>query len=579
MNTLALPDKIDNLQSDSWQTFAPYFEALQQREIGTNSAEIHQWLEQYSHLSKLIHEAGSLIYINTTLDTNDKEVEETYMRFVSDVRPQAQSADQQLKQRLLSLDEAETGLALAMRSIRNQVAMFREENLPLFTAIAKLNTEYDKLTGNLSAEWNGEQQNLNQLVAHVGSDDRAEAERAYRTILDLWLSIRQPLNDLFVKLLPFRQKVAENAGFPDYRAYAFRRMERFEYTPEDCFTFHEAIEVVVVPAVERLLRKKQARLGVDRLMPWDWVPDMGNIVVSTIDGPPLKPYRGQDELIAGCSSMFHQLDSELALYFDTMAADGLLDLDTRQGKAMGGYCSTLPLRERAFIFMNGVGTHDNVQTMLHEAGHAFHAFESMAHTDLYWQRNTPMEFCEVASMAMELLAAPNLVRERGGFYSAEEAARARIEHLESILLFLPYMSVVDRFQHWVYTHPDEAMDTKKLDAHWLALWQRCIPLVDWSQFRDSAETGWQRKLHIFQVPFYYIEYGMAQIGAMQVWRNSLEDYDKALADYRYALSLGGTRTLPALFEAAGAEFRFDVPMLTELVALVEATIADLEQQL
>lgn len=579
MNTMVLPDKIDGLRSDHWQTFAPYFAALQQREIGEDSAEIRHWLKQYSHLSKLIHEAGSLIYINKTLDTNDKEVEETYLRFVSDVRPQAQSADQQLKLRLLTLDESETGLELVIRTIRNQVELFREENLPLFTEIAKLNTEYDKLTGNLSTDWNGEQQNLNQLIAHVSSDDRTEAERAYRAILDLWLSVRQPLNDLFVKMLPLRQQIAENAGLPDFRDYSFRLMDRFDYTPEDCFTFHEAIETVVVPAVERLLRKKQARLGIDRLMPWDWLPDMGNMVVSTVDGPPLKPYQQQDQLIAGCASIFEHLDTELASYFNTMAADGLLDLDTRQGKALGGYCSTLPLRERAFIFMNGVGTHDNVQTMLHEAGHAFHAFESMAHAELYWQMDAPMEFCEVASMAMELLAAPNLVRENGGFYSAEDAARARIEHMETLLLFLPYMSVVDSFQHWVYTHPDEAMDTSKLDAQWLALWQRFIPLIDWSQFKESAESGWQRKLHIFQIPFYYIEYGMAQIGAMQVWRNSLHDYDKALADYRHALSLGGTCTLPELFEAAGAEFRFDVPLLTELVALVEATIAELEQQL
>jgi oligoendopeptidase F len=261
-----------------------------------------------------------------------------------------------------------------------------------------------------------------------------------------------------------------------------------------------------------------------------------------------------------------------------MAEDGLLDLDTRTGKALGGYCSALPLRNRPFIFMNGVGSHDDVQTMLHEAGHAFHVFETVE-LPLIWQTDPPMEFCEVASMSMELLAAPYLTSQYGGFYTSPQSARARNEHLEGIIAFLPYMAVVDAFQHWVYTHPRQAADASQCDAVWAKLYDRFIPDVDWSGHEQSGKTGWHRKLHIFTAPFYYIEYGMAQVGALQVWRNSLQDHTAALAAYRQALAYGGTKTLPELFASAGAEFRFDTAMLTELVDLIEKTTADLEKSI
>jgi oligoendopeptidase F len=258
-----------------------------------------------------------------------------------------------------------------------------------------------------------------------------------------------------------------------------------------------------------------------------------------------------------------------------MVEENLLDLDTRAGKALGGYCSTLPLRRRPFIFMNVAGTHNDVQTLLHEAGHAFHVFAT-SELPLVWQIESPMEFAEVASMSMELLSAPYLTKDYGGFYTPGEAARARIEHLEGGLLFLPYMAVVDAFQHWVYTHADAAANPANCDAAWGELWDRFMPDVDFSGFENERVSGWHRKLHIFHVPFYYVEYGMAQLGALQVWRNALNDQAGAVVSYREALALGGTKPLPGLFEAAGAEFRFDTEMLADLVELVEDTIEELE---
>jgi oligoendopeptidase F len=571
MNFPPLPTTIDAVRTADWQVFFPYFDALDAAELNGPAMQ-REWLTYWSDFSRLLYETFSMIYIEKTLDTTDEEKEKMFLDFLENVLPPAKIADQALKERLLALDLSEwTELALVVRNMRNEAELFREENVPLQTELSKLDNTYDKITGGLKTDWDGEEQNLSQLGQHLTEKDRATRERAWRMIMDLWLSQREALNEVYTDMLKLRRQVAANAGLPDYRAYAFRERARFDYTPEDCLTFHKAIETAVVPAAQRIYEKKRTRLGLDSLRPWD-------TAVDTSDQPPLKPYKDQAELIQGSLNILTQVDPALGRHFATMAEESLLDLDTRPGKALGGYCSTLPLRKRPFIFMNGVGLHDDVQTLLHESGHAFHVFEA-ADLPFVWQLDAPMEFCEVASMSMELLASPYLTRQHGGFYTPDESARARIEHLEGIITFLPYMAVVDAFQHWVYTHPEEALDAATCDAAWDSLWARFMPGVDWSGLEDSRMSGWHRKLHIFGAPFYYIEYGMAQVGALQVWRNAQEDQAGAVRAYRHALSLGGTQSLPDLFAAAGAEFRFDVSMLSELVSLIETAVAELEQQL
>ncbi len=571
MNLPPLPTSLEAIRGADWPTFAPFFDALQKAELnGKNSQQ--EWLTYWSDFSRLLYEAFSALYIEKTLDTTDADKEKAFLDFLENILPPAKIADQALKERLLALDLSDRAdLTLMLRNLRNEVDLFREANIPLQVELARLDNEYDKVTGSLKTDWDGEEQNLSQLGLHLTEKDRATRERAWKLTMGLWLGQRETLNKLYADMLRLRQEVAANAGLPDYRAYAFRERSRFDYTPEDCFTFHEAIETAVVPAAQRIYEKKRTRLGLDSLRPWD-------TNVDTSDQPALKPYKGQTELIQGSLNVLNQVDPSLGRHFATMAEENMLDLDTRTGKALGGYCATLPLRKRPFIFMNGVGIHDDVQTLLHEAGHAFHVFET-AVLPFIWQTEAPMEFCEVASMSMELLAAPYLTQQFGGFYTPAEAARARIEHLEGIITFLPYMAVVDAFQHWVYTHPEEALDAANCDAAWDNLWARFMPGVDWTSLEDARVTGWHRKPHIFGSPFYYIEYGMAQVGALQVWRNALQDQAGAVRAYRQALSLGGTQTLPDLFAAAGAEFRFDVAMLTDLVALIEATVAELEQQM
>lgn len=567
MKNLPIPNTIDDVNPRLWETFQPYFEALTKVEVSED--ERRTWLENWSHLLALVNEAGSWLYIQKTLDTTDEARERAFLDFVENVAPQAQIADQALKERLLGMDVSDMpDMALVVRDLRNEADLYRDENVPLKTKLAKLDNEYDKITGSLKADWDGEEKNISQLNALLKDRDRGVRERAWKTMMALWLSQREALNQIYADMLQLRCQLAENADLPDYRAYAFREYGRFDYTPEDCFTFHEAIETAVVPAASRIYEKRRQRLGLDVLRPWD-------VDVDTSDAPPLQPYKGQDELIQGALNILNHVDPVLGQQFAIMAEEELLDLETRPGKALGGYCSTLHLRKRPFIFMNGVGIHDDVQTLLHEAGHAFHAFAS-ANLPLLWQTDAPMEFCEVASMSMELLAAPYLTSEFGGFYTPTEAARARLEHLEGIITFLPYMAVVDAFQHWVYTHPQEALDANACDSAWNKLWSRFMPDVSWEGYQDACVTGWHRKLHIFGVPFYYIEYGMAQVGALQVWQNALQNTAATVEAYRAGLSLGGTKTLPELFKTAGADFQFDTEMLSNLVRLIEETIAELE---
>lgn len=569
MTFSTLPTSIDHIDARDWSAFDAYFRDLLERDV--SPANQQAWLADWSQLSALLDESGSMIYIQKALDTTDKEKEESFLAFIQNVVPKATVADQALKERFLLMETSEevsAGLETVIRNMQNQADLFRDENVPLQTKLRELGNEYDKITGAMSAEFDGQEKNLNQLRAHLTDKDRDSRELAWKTIMDLWQEGRDQLNAIYAEMLAIRHQVAINAGMDNFRDYIFRNYDRFDYTPVECFTFHEAIETVVVPAAARIYEKKRRRLGLDSLKPWD-------VDVDPSDDSPLKPYAGQDELIQKSLNIFEDVDPVLARHFAVMADENLLDLETRMGKALGGFCSTLSLRERPYIFMNGVGTHDDVQTLLHEGGHAFHVFES-ADLPYIWQKESPMEFAEVASMSMELLSAPYLTKMNGGFYTDSEAARARIEHLEKTILFLPYMAVVDAFQHWVYENPEKAKDSDQCDTIWGSLWQRFMPGVDYSGWEGVMESGWHRKLHIFQVPFYYIEYGMAQIGALQVWRNALQDQAGAVRNYRHALSLGGTKTLPELFAAAGAEFRFDTAMLSELMALVEKTIEELE---
>jgi len=556
-----------------WDRFEPYYTELATRPL--DGATAAGWLADWSRLSRLVGEVGSRLSVARTRDTTDRAAEAGYFRFIESIRPAAEASDQTLREKLLASGLEPAGLAVPLRNLRAQSELFREANLPLLAEASKRATEYDKLVGAQTVEWEGKEIPLPQLAPVLHEPDRPRRERAWRLARARQLADRPALNDLWRDLLGLRGRIAANAGFASFRDYAWKAALRFDYTAADCERFHAAIEAVAVPAAARIYARHQGRLGLGRLRPWDLTDGLFARPADPPGSAPLRPFEGGDALIERGGAMLARVDPRFGGYFRTMRAEDLLDLENRAGKAPGGYCTSFATAKRPFIFMNAVGLHRDVQTLLHEAGHAFHVFETTS-LPYHIQNRTPMEFNEVASMAMELLAAPYLTVDEGGFYGAADAARARIEHLEDIILFWPYMAVVDAFQHWAYTHAEAAMDPAKCDATWRALWSRFMPAVDWSGLAAELETGWQRKLHIYHAPFYYIEYGIAQLGAVQVWRGALSDRSRAIEHYRQALALGGTVTLPELYAAAGARFALGEATLGEAVELIERTIGELE---
>ena len=556
-----LPDDAEAFDGLNWDAIAPYFDALLNRPL--TAANTAAWLAEWSHLDALLSDTYTRVTVAYHLDTADEAKQAAAEKFLTDIYPRLMEAEQPLKQKLIASGFDDPAYGVMLRRFRNEVELFRQENVPLLAEVEQLSLEYQKIMGAMMVEFEGKELTVQQLRPYLLKTDRDLRERAWRAGRECQMQSREALHDLFDRMLKLRHQIALNAGFANYRDYMFRSMGRFDYTPDDCKAFHAAIEAVIVPAVAQRLARRRAQMGLEHLRPWD-------TSVDPLGREPLAPFEDVQVLIDKVGSIFRRVDPALAGYYQTMASEGLLELDSRKGKAPGGYCTPLHLRKRAFIFMNAVGVHDDVQTLLHESGHAFHDFE-MGGLPLIWERDIPMEIAEVASMSMELLAAPYLSE----FYSQDEVARARIEHLEGTVAFLPYMAVVDAFQHWIYENPEHSHAER--DAQWNALMQRFMPGVDWSGLEAERESYWQRQLHIYEVPFYYVEYGIAQMGAWQVWRNSLADPVRALQAYREALALGYTRPLPELYAAAGASLALgDKALMADLAALIETQLAKLE---
>lgn len=558
----ALPKTTAEALSWDWAHFEPFYLDLQNRPLTAET--VTAWLKDWTAINQCLTEISSHLYVDAGANTADATAEQRYLDFLETVYPNILSAEQVLKEKLLQSGLNPPGFEVPLRNLRAEAALFRTENLPLFNEEARLCNEYNKVIGAQTVSWQGQEVTIAQLRPVYQQSDRSLREQAWRLATTRQLADRATLNELWQKLLRLRLQIAENANQPDYRTYCWQTKARFDYTPQDCLSFHRAIEQAVLPALRRMLERRRARLGVDALRPWD-------LDVDAMSRPALTPFQTIEQLKQGASAIFHRVDEQLGRYFDIMQAEALLDLENRKNKAPGAYCTEYPLIHRPFIFMNAVGIHDDVQTLLHESGHAFHVFESDA-LPYHQQRECPMEFAEVASMGMELLAAPYLTE----FYTPAQAARARIQHLEQNLLFWPYMAVVDAFQHWVYENPQQALEPENCDQTWEALWQRFMIGVDWSGLEEERRTGWHRKLHIFTVPFYYIEYGLAQLGAAQVWGNALRDQAGAVAAYRRALALGGSVPLPTLYQTAGARLAFDANTLQQSVDLIANTLDQLD---
>ena len=574
MDFKKLPVEAQAIINLTWTELEPYASELETRPL--TEATVTQWLLDWTALSERVTEMYSRLYLATTVNTADKEAEKRYENFLDTIYSASMSAEQKLKVKLMASGLQPAGFEIPLRNMRSEADLFRQENLPLLAEQQKLNMNYDKIIGSQSVRWEGQEYTISKLRQKLQNPDRGVREKVWRAIHERQMADRVGINELWGKFMNLRGRIAANAGKANFRDYAWQRHLRFDYTPADCQTFHKAIEKVVVPAAQRIYERHRTELGLDMLRPWDLSDGWFDRPVESHGEIPLEPFLNIEELKEKGAAIFEQVDPQLGGYFRTMMAEKAMDLDNRKFKAPGAYCTSFDVIRRPFIFMNAVGRHRDVQTLLHESGHAFHVFES-SKLPYAQQTNVPMEFAEVASMGMELLAAPYLTQEFGGFYTKAESARARIEHLEGEILFWPFMAVVDSFQHWVYEHAQAGSDPKICDAVWADLWQRYIPNVDWSGLEEERNTGWHRKLHIHQVPFYYVEYGLAQLGAVQIFANAIKDQKQSVVHYRKALALGGTVTLPELFKTAGGRFGFDVDTVQQAVSVMENTIESLRK--
>lgn len=534
----------------------PLYQQLLRRAL-QSTADIERFLFDFSELTAAVDEYSSRLYIDKSCHTDDPEIERRYMHFVERVEPRIKPLYFQLQKKLLDAPAAslldERRYFILLRKWRADVELFRDENIPLETEVTRLVTEFDKISGAMTVEFDGKERTMQQMARFQEQTARELRQRGWEASTGRRLKDRDAMDEIFDRLMGLRAEIARNAGLTDFRAFSWKQYKRFDYSPEQCLQFADAIAAAVVPLVKTLDDQRKRDLGVDALRPWDAAVDPKN-------RPPLEPFKESEtaSLVEKTRTIFHRMSPELAADFDSLRTNRNLDLESRKGKQPGGYQAQLEESRQPFIFMNAAGLQRDVETLLHEGGHAFH-FLAAAHEPLVFLRSAPMEFCEVASMSMELLGSEHF----DVFYSEADANRARRTMIEGIIRFFPWMATIDVFQHWLYTNPGHTRQQRT--AEWLEILDRFSGNTDWSGYESVRESTWQRQLHLFHSPFYYIEYGIAQIGALQLWLKAKEDPRRALANYRAALKLGGTRPLPALFEAAGIRFDFTEQTLRPLM--------------
>ncbi len=550
------------LDAGSLADLEPLFDTLTSRPLQT-APELERWLADESELLARIHAEVARRYVRMTRFTDDADAKRAYLHLEQEVLPRIKILADRLDRKFL--ESAALGALdpdryeVLIRSRRTKVEIFRAENTELQRQEAELQTRHQAVMGAITVEFEGETRTLQQLGPFYESQDRALRERAFRASLEA-RRLRWPeLEEIFGKLVALRTQIARNAGFTTYTPYRFRELGRYDYTESDCRLVHDAIAQCVVPAVRSLDRERAARLGVTRLRPWD-------LEVDPEGRPALRPFATQAELVAICRAVFAAVDPRFAAEFDVLSERDLLDLMSRPGKAPGGYQYQLEDERVPFVFANGVGLHHDVQTLLHEGGHAFHSL-LCRHFDLLAYRDYPIEMAETASMSMELLGLEHLA----AAYPQEDANRAYRKHLESVLRTLCWIASIDAIQLWVYGNPKHSTDERR--TAWLDIRRRFGGDIDWSGFEDALAMQWINQGHLFGSPLYYIEYAIAQLAALQVWSNYRRDPAPAIEAYRRALSLGGSRRLPELFAAAGVEFDLSPKMVRRLVDDVVAQLA------
>jgi oligoendopeptidase F len=517
-----------------------------------------KWFDDVQELAGVLGEHDSRTYIQKSVDTRDTKARDDYLHVIQKVHPALAPYEDKINRRLLShplRNKFPKRWALMLKAKQNAVDLFREKNIPLEKKIEETSMKYSQLMGGMEVKFQGKKRTMSQMAPFQEKTDRDLREKAWRTTAERRLKDASRIESIYHQLVKLRTRVAKNAGYSNFRDYCHQKYERFDYLPEDCFRFHEAVEEVVLPAVRELRKRRAKAMGLDPLRPWD-------LSVDVAGREPLKPFKSGQDLARLTQRVIRKIDPSLGAQFQMLIKHQLLDLDNRPGKEPGGYQCTLEETRVPFIFMNAVGLDRDVRVLLHEGGHAFHMLASRDEP-ISDYRHAPMEFCEVASMGMELLALPAM----GKIYPREsDRIRSAQTLLEGTLDVLPWIATIDAFQHWVYTHPEHTAVERR--RAWMKLRLRFSDGVSWAGLKNFEETLWHRQLHLFEYPFYYIEYGFAQIGALTVWHRSLKNRGDALRAYKEALSLGGSVGLRQLFKAVGGSLDFRPSKIRPLVNAV-----------
>lgn len=553
----------EHFQITNWESLEPFFKELLEREI-TTIGDLEQWLLDQSELEAVVNEDACWRQIKMTCDTENKSLEEAFNYFYLNIQPNIQPYADALNKKIInhplitSLDEKKYFTFL--RTIRKSIELFREENIPIQAELSVMQQQFGVISGKMTVEVNGKEYTLQQAAKFLESEDRNLREEVYRKISERRLSDKDALDSLFNQLVEKRTQEAKNAGFDNYRDFRFKELGRFDYGKEDCFAFHEAVKQYVLPLVNDIYRKKQQKLGVEKLRPWD-------IEAQPAGTAPLRPFSNGDELLEKTITCFNQLRPFFGACISKMKALKHLDLESRKGKAPGGYNCPLAESGAPFIFMNAAGQMHDVTTMVHEGGHAVHSFLAH-HLELNGFKEYPMEIAEVASMSMELFSMDHWQI----FFSNDEDLRRAKEHqLERVITIFPWIAIIDKFQHWLYENATHTVE-ERTNA-WVSIINEFKDdVIDYSGLEVYRSIAWQRQLHLFEVPFYYIEYGIAQLGAIGMWMQYKQDKESALNNYCNALSLGGTQTLPELFKTAGLEFDFSPEKIKVLMEFVEGEL-------
>ncbi len=550
----------------NWEGLEPYLKDLLERKIDSRQA-LENWLRDMSELEAVVSEDASWRQIRMTCDTENKKLEEAFTYFMMEIQPRIQPYADKLNRKLIEspftreLDQKKYFTYL--RSVKKSIDLFREANIPLQAELNVLAQQFGAISGKMTVQVNGKEYTLQQAMKFLENHDRKLREEVFRKIQERRLKDKDALNDLYSTLVGKRHQVAVNAGFENYRDYKFVELGRFDYTKEDCFRFHEAVKQHVMPLVNTINENKRKKLGVDKLRPWDTDAEPEGL-------EPLHPFTGGNELLEKTIACFRQLRPFFGDCLSTMKSMGRLDLESRKGKAPGGYNCPLAETGAPFIFMNAAGQMTDVTTMVHEGGHAIHSFLSH-NLELTAFKEYPMEIAEVASMTMELFSMDHW---HVFFDNDEDLKRAKEHQLERVITIFPWIATIDKFQHWVYENPKHTVEERK--NKWLEILREFTsPVIDWSGLEAYQEYNWQKQLHLFEVPFYYIEYGIAQLGAIGLWMQYRENKEQALDNYLNALSLGGTRILPELYKAARLQFDFSGEYIARLMSFMKQELEKL----